>query len=264
MGRAPRGVGDPRRGGSTSRGSRWPRWFGREAPLIVEIGSGVGEATAALAAARPAYDVLALEVWRPGVADTLWRVAEAGAEERAPHERWTRSGRSSTSSSPAGWRELWTSSRPVAQDQAPQAPARGRRRRGPGGLPARARWAPGGWPPTGPTTPTRCARCSTPSRGCEGGPGCRGGPTGRSRSSSARASRRAAEISDLTLRAACTDSSASVSEASRRNPQTRIACSGQQRVDRRGEDLRVPVHVGLGVCGLNSAMLWNGVSSTPG
>jgi tRNA (guanine-N7-)-methyltransferase len=55
-------------------------WFGREAPLIVEVGSGVGEATAALAAARPAYDVLALEVWRPGVADTLWRLAEAGAE----------------------------------------------------------------------------------------------------------------------------------------------------------------------------------------
>jgi tRNA (guanine-N7-)-methyltransferase len=55
-------------------------WFGRDAPLIVEIGSGVGEATAALAAARPAYDVLAFEVWRPGVADTLWRVAEAGAQ----------------------------------------------------------------------------------------------------------------------------------------------------------------------------------------
>jgi tRNA (guanine-N7-)-methyltransferase len=55
-------------------------WFGRQAPLIVEIGSGVGEATAALAAARPSYDVLAFEVWRPGVADTLWRVAEAGGE----------------------------------------------------------------------------------------------------------------------------------------------------------------------------------------
>ncbi|MBJ7358145.1 MAG: tRNA (guanosine(46)-N7)-methyltransferase TrmB [Nocardioides sp.] len=55
-------------------------WFGREAPLIVEIGSGVGEATAVLAAARPDHDVLALEVWRPGVADTLWRVAEAGAD----------------------------------------------------------------------------------------------------------------------------------------------------------------------------------------
>jgi tRNA (guanine-N7-)-methyltransferase len=54
-------------------------WFGRRAPLVVEIGSGVGEATAALAAARPDHDVLALEVWRPGVADSLWRVAEAGA-----------------------------------------------------------------------------------------------------------------------------------------------------------------------------------------
>ncbi|MFN8191925.1 MAG: tRNA (guanine(46)-N(7))-methyltransferase TrmB [Nocardioidaceae bacterium] len=54
-------------------------WFGRSAPLIVEIGSGVGEATAALAAARPSSDVLALEVWRPGVASTLERLAEAGA-----------------------------------------------------------------------------------------------------------------------------------------------------------------------------------------
>jgi tRNA (guanine-N7-)-methyltransferase len=61
-------------------GFTFAEWFGRQAPLIVEIGSGVGEATSALAAARPAYDVLAFEVWRPGVADTLWRVAEAGAD----------------------------------------------------------------------------------------------------------------------------------------------------------------------------------------
>lgn len=54
-------------------------WFGREAPLVVEIGSGIGEATAALAAARPEVDVLALEVWRPGVADGLGQVARAGA-----------------------------------------------------------------------------------------------------------------------------------------------------------------------------------------
>ena len=53
------------------------QWFGRDAPLIVEIGSGVGEATAALAATRPAYDVLALEVWRPGVASTLAELEEA-------------------------------------------------------------------------------------------------------------------------------------------------------------------------------------------
>jgi len=52
--------------------------FDREAPLIVEIGSGVGEATAALAASRPGRNVLALEVWRPGVAETLGRLAAAG------------------------------------------------------------------------------------------------------------------------------------------------------------------------------------------
>jgi tRNA (guanine-N7-)-methyltransferase len=60
-------------------GFRLADWFGRDAPLIVEIGSGVGEATGVLAAARPAYDVLALEVWRPGVAASLAEVAAAGA-----------------------------------------------------------------------------------------------------------------------------------------------------------------------------------------
>ena len=60
-------------------GFRWADWFGREAPLVVEIGSGIGEATAALAPARPGYDVLAFEVWTPGVADALWRVAQSGA-----------------------------------------------------------------------------------------------------------------------------------------------------------------------------------------
>ena len=60
-------------------GFRWRDWFGREAPIVVEIGSGIGEATAALAPARAAYDVLALEVWRPGIADALARVAETGA-----------------------------------------------------------------------------------------------------------------------------------------------------------------------------------------
>src|SRR4051794_31324266 len=54
--------------------------FGRRAPLVVEIGSGVGEATVALAAARPSYDVLAFEVWRPGVADTLYRLDRAGVQ----------------------------------------------------------------------------------------------------------------------------------------------------------------------------------------
>ncbi|GAA4077808.1 tRNA (guanosine(46)-N7)-methyltransferase TrmB [Nocardioides kongjuensis] len=54
-------------------------WFGREAPLVVEIGGGVGEATAALAATRPDVNILALEVWGPGVAEGLGRVGEVGA-----------------------------------------------------------------------------------------------------------------------------------------------------------------------------------------
>ena len=54
--------------------------FGREAPLVVEIGPGIGEATVALAEARPHMNVLAVEVWRPGVADILGRVGEAGLD----------------------------------------------------------------------------------------------------------------------------------------------------------------------------------------
>jgi tRNA (guanine-N7-)-methyltransferase len=55
-------------------------WFGREAPLVVEIGPGVGEATGVLAARRPDHDVLAIEVWLPGVAAGLAEVAAAGAD----------------------------------------------------------------------------------------------------------------------------------------------------------------------------------------
>lgn len=52
-------------------------WFGRTAPLIVEIGSGMGETTAALAAARPELDHVAVEVFEPGIAQLLMRMAEA-------------------------------------------------------------------------------------------------------------------------------------------------------------------------------------------
>jgi len=48
-----------------------PALFGRDAPLIVEIGSGMGESTAAMAAARPEVNLLAIEVYKPGVAQTL-------------------------------------------------------------------------------------------------------------------------------------------------------------------------------------------------
>jgi tRNA (guanine-N7-)-methyltransferase len=61
----------------TAEGWEPRRWFGRRAPLVVEVGSGGGESLVAMAAARPDHDVLALEVWRPGVAATLRRLAEA-------------------------------------------------------------------------------------------------------------------------------------------------------------------------------------------
>jgi len=53
--------------------------FGRRAPLVVEIGCGVGEATGVLAAARPEANVLGLEVWKPGLASALAEVADADA-----------------------------------------------------------------------------------------------------------------------------------------------------------------------------------------
>lgn len=52
--------------------------FGRRAPLVVEIGSGMGEATAAMAAADPARDVLAVEVHTPGLGNLLRLVEAAG------------------------------------------------------------------------------------------------------------------------------------------------------------------------------------------
>ncbi|MCI9889361.1 tRNA (guanosine(46)-N7)-methyltransferase TrmB [Micrococcales bacterium 31B] len=54
--------------------------FGRPGGLIVEIGSGMGETLAAAAAARPEQNFLALEVFKPGIAQTLHRLAEVGAQ----------------------------------------------------------------------------------------------------------------------------------------------------------------------------------------
>jgi len=49
--------------------------FGRKAPLVLEIGSGMGETTAAIAAAHPEADFIAVEVHGPGVGSLLNRVA---------------------------------------------------------------------------------------------------------------------------------------------------------------------------------------------
>jgi tRNA (guanine-N7-)-methyltransferase len=61
-----------------------PAWFGRTAPLLLEIGSGMGETTVALAAAAPEVDHLAVEVFEPGLAQLLMRITEAGLGNVVP------------------------------------------------------------------------------------------------------------------------------------------------------------------------------------
>ena len=52
--------------------------FGRSAPVVLEIGSGMGDATAAMAAADPDRDWLAVEAHLPGVAALLLLVERLG------------------------------------------------------------------------------------------------------------------------------------------------------------------------------------------
>jgi tRNA (guanine-N7-)-methyltransferase len=52
--------------------------FGRDAPLVLEIGSGMGEATTAMAAADPDRNFLAVEVHTPGIANLLAMIEERG------------------------------------------------------------------------------------------------------------------------------------------------------------------------------------------
>lgn len=52
--------------------------FGRRAPVVLEIGFGMGDATAAMAAADPGRDYLAVEVHTPGIANLLSLVERLG------------------------------------------------------------------------------------------------------------------------------------------------------------------------------------------
>ena len=52
--------------------------FGRVAPVVLEIGSGMGETTVAMAAADPDRDLLAVEVHVPGLAALVSRIEAAG------------------------------------------------------------------------------------------------------------------------------------------------------------------------------------------
>ena len=52
--------------------------FGRDAPKILEIGFGMGETTATIAAAHPENDYLGIEVHTPGVGALLKELGERG------------------------------------------------------------------------------------------------------------------------------------------------------------------------------------------
>ena len=90
----------PRRGRMSSRHADamtalWPRYgltvvdgdrtrldldelFGRTAPRVLEIGFGMGDATAVMAAADPARDYLGVEVHTPGIGNLLALTGELG------------------------------------------------------------------------------------------------------------------------------------------------------------------------------------------
>ena len=52
--------------------------FGRQAPRVLEIGFGMGDATAQVAAAMPGTDFIGIEVHAPGVGALLKRIGEQG------------------------------------------------------------------------------------------------------------------------------------------------------------------------------------------
>jgi tRNA (guanine-N7-)-methyltransferase len=56
----------------------FPRTFGRESPVIAEVGFGMGETTANIAAQNPANDYLAIEVHSPGVGSLLRQIDAGG------------------------------------------------------------------------------------------------------------------------------------------------------------------------------------------
>lgn len=81
--------------------------FGRSSPLVIEIGPGSGDAIRAGAAARPDWDFLAIEVWRPGIGQTLARMRH----DPLPNIRFVEADAAlamATMVSPGSVNEVWT------------------------------------------------------------------------------------------------------------------------------------------------------------
>jgi tRNA (guanine-N7-)-methyltransferase len=58
----------------------FPAIFGNDRPVAVEIGFGMGGATAEIAAANPDRNYLGLEVHRPGIGRLLWEIEKRGLQ----------------------------------------------------------------------------------------------------------------------------------------------------------------------------------------
>lgn len=55
-------------------------WFGRPAPVLLEIGSGMGETTSVLAQASPELNYVACEVYRAGLGQLMLRAEQLAVE----------------------------------------------------------------------------------------------------------------------------------------------------------------------------------------
>jgi len=54
------------------------RYFGNDRPITVEIGFGMGKATAEIAAANPDRNYLCIEVFKAGIGKLLWEIEQRG------------------------------------------------------------------------------------------------------------------------------------------------------------------------------------------
>jgi tRNA (guanine-N7-)-methyltransferase len=55
----------------------FPAIFGNNNPVIIEIGFGMGTATAKIARANPEKNYLGIEVFKPGIGRLLWEIEQA-------------------------------------------------------------------------------------------------------------------------------------------------------------------------------------------
>ena len=139
-----------------------PAWFGRRAPLVLEIGSGIGRVDRRAGrrgtGGRPPRRRGLRTRARPAAhADRRGRPDQPAA---APRRRRRPAARARAARLPGRDTDLLP--RPVAQAAAPQAPARAARSSSRSPPPASPRAASCTWPPTGRTTRSRCGR---PARG---------------------------------------------------------------------------------------------------